>query len=164
MTSPADPNADILAQLQATAAIGGPTSNAYLLAQLNAEPEPGPLADVEYTGDLATDSAAELDTLALGFRERTRREDERFRLATDSEYWFALCFASRAEKDAFLHAARLFHIGDKYLDGRAAAAALGVTMHDPDTEEEDWTIVRGRLGRLIAGAHARLSRRAASPS
>ncbi|WNV82226.1 hypothetical protein [Umezawaea sp. Da 62-37] len=136
MASPADPNADLLAQLQATAAIGGPTSQADLLAQLNAEPEPDPLADVDYTGDLAADSAAELDALAIGFRERTKREDERFRLATDSEYWFALCFKSREEKDAFLQAARLVHIGDKYLDGRAAAMALGVELPDTDTGKE----------------------------
>ncbi|WP_053719456.1 hypothetical protein [Saccharothrix sp. NRRL B-16348] len=137
MTSPADPNADLLAQLQATAAIGGPTSDADLLAQLNADPEPDPLADVEYTGDLATDSTAELDALARGFRERTAREDERFRLATDSEFWFVLCFKSREEKDAFLRAARLFHLGDKYLDGRAAASALGVDLPEPDTGEEE---------------------------
>ncbi|MCS7484668.1 hypothetical protein ACFFQW_45115 [Umezawaea endophytica] len=137
MTSPADPNADLLAQLQATAAIGGPTSQADLLAQLNAEPESDPLEGVEYSGDLATDSTAELDALAIGFRERTKREDERFRLATDSEFWFALCFKSRDEKDAFLHAARLFHIGDKYLDGLAAAAVLGVAMPNPDLREEE---------------------------
>ncbi|GAA1292002.1 hypothetical protein [Saccharothrix xinjiangensis] len=137
MTLPADPNADLLAQLQATAAIGGPTSNADLLAQLNADPEPDPLADVTYTGGLATDSTAELDALARGFRERTAREDERFRLATDSEFWFVLCFKSREEKDEFLRAARLLHLGDKYLDGHAAASALGVDLPEPDTGEED---------------------------
>ncbi|WNV86582.1 hypothetical protein [Umezawaea sp. Da 62-37] len=136
MTSPADPNADLLAQLQATAAIGGPTSQADLLAQLNAEQEPDPLEGVEYSGDLAADSTAELDALAIGFRERTKREDERFRLATDSEFWFVLCFKSRAEKDAFLHAARLFHVGDKYLDGRAAALALGVDLPDIENGKE----------------------------
>jgi hypothetical protein len=123
-----DANADLLAQLQATAAIGGPTSNADLLAQLNAEPEPDPLADVEYTGDLATDSAAELDAVAKGFRERTKKEDDRFRLATDSEYWFAVCFKSREDKDAFLAAARLLPVGDKYLDGYAVAQILGIDM------------------------------------
>ncbi|MFT7841122.1 hypothetical protein Q5530_33720 [Saccharothrix sp. BKS2] len=40
---------------------------------------------MEYTGDLAADSAAQLDAVAQGFRDRTKREDERFRLATDSE-------------------------------------------------------------------------------
>ncbi|WP_206793985.1 hypothetical protein [Amycolatopsis sp. MtRt-6] len=131
-----DPNGDLLAQLQATAAIGGPTSHDDLLAQLNAEPEPDPLADIEYTGDLAADSEAELDAVARGFRERTKREDERFRLATDSEYWFALCFKTREDKDAFLAAARLLPIGDKYLDGYAVARALGIPM-PADTEGKE---------------------------
>jgi hypothetical protein len=131
VTSPAD---DLLAQLQARAAPTGPASHADLLAQLNAEPEPDPLAEVEYSGDLAADSAAELDALAKGFRERTKREDDRFRLATDSEYWFVLCFKSRADKDAFLAAARLLVVGDKYLDGYAAAAILGIPM-PADTDE-----------------------------
>lgn len=130
-----DANAELLAQLQATAAIGGPTSNADLLAQLNAEPEPDPLADVEYTGDLAADSAAELDAVAQGFRDRTKWEDDRFRLATDSEYWFAVCFTSREDKDAFLAAARLLPVGDKYLDGSAVAAILGIDM--PATEDKE---------------------------
>jgi hypothetical protein len=134
-SEPTGSNDDVLAQLQASAAIGGPTSNEELLAQLNAEPEPDPLADVEYTGDLATDSAAELDTLAKGFRDRTKREDERFRLATDSEYWFAVCFKSRADKDAFLAAARLMQVGDKYLDGYAVARTLGIEM--PTNEDKE---------------------------
>ncbi|MGI8311986.1 hypothetical protein [Saccharopolyspora hattusasensis] len=127
-----NPNDDLLAQLQASAAPSGP-SNDELLAQLNAEPEPDPLANVEYTGNLETDSAAELDALAKGFRERTKREDERFRLATDSEYWFAVCFRTREDKEAFLQAARLMAIGDKYLDGYAVARALGIPM--PTNEE-----------------------------
>lgn len=136
MASPAepDPNGDLLAQLQASAAIGGPTSQEDLLAQLNAEPEPDPLADVEYTGDLATDSNAELDALAQGFRDRTKREDERFRLATDSEYWFAVCFKSREDKEAFLRGARLLAVGDKYLDGYVVARTLGITMPTDDTD------------------------------
>lgn len=127
-----NPNDDLLAQLQASAALSGP-SNDELLAQLNAEPEPDPLADVDYTGDLEADSAAELDALAKGFRERTKREDERFRLATDSEYWFAVCFRTREDKEAFLRAARLMALGDKYLDGYAVARTLGIPM--PTNEE-----------------------------
>lgn len=133
MASADDPNSDLLAQLQATAAIGGPTSQDDLLAQLNAESEPDPLADVEYTGDLARDSEAELDALAKGFRERTKREDERFRLATDSEYWFAVCFKTREDKDAFLAAARLLPVGDKYLDGYAVARTLGIPVPTEQT-------------------------------
>ncbi|MFD8494251.1 hypothetical protein [Amycolatopsis sp. NPDC059657] len=129
-----DSHDDLLAQLQASAAIGGHTSQDELLAQLNAEPEPDPLADVDYSGDLAKDSDAELDALAKGFRERTKREDERFKLATDSEYWFAVCFKTREDKDAFLAAARLLPVGDKYLDGYAVAHTLGITLPtDNDT-------------------------------
>lgn len=134
MTSSADPNGDLLAQLQASVAIGGPTSQEDLLAQLNAEPEPDPLAAVSYTGDLAADSEAELDALAKGFRERTKREDDRFRLATDSEYWFAVCFKSREDKEAFLRAARLMAVGDKYLDGYAVARTLDIEMPTDTTE------------------------------
>ncbi|MGI8310685.1 hypothetical protein [Saccharopolyspora hattusasensis] len=127
-----NPNDDLLAQLQVSAAPSGP-SHDELLAQLNAEPEPDPLEGVNYTGDIEADSAAELDALAKGFRERTKREDERFRLATDSEYWFAVCFRTREDKDAFLKAARLMAIGDKYLDGYAVARTLGIPM--PTNEE-----------------------------
>ncbi|MBP2320475.1 hypothetical protein JOF56_000860 [Kibdelosporangium banguiense] len=134
--SDTDPNNDLLAQLQAAAVMSGPTSQAELLAQLNAEPEPDPLADVEYTGDLATDSAAELDAVQQGFRDRTKREDERFRLATDSEYWFVLCFKSREDKEAFLKAAGLMAVGDKYLDGYAVARVLDIPMPSTDTRKE----------------------------
>lgn len=39
-----------------------------------------------------------------GFRERARREDQRFQLATDSEYWVALCFRRPDDPAKFLKA------------------------------------------------------------
>ncbi|GAB3873816.1 hypothetical protein GCM10029964_014710 [Kibdelosporangium lantanae] len=132
MTSPADPNAALLAQLQSAADSAGMLSNDQVMAFLSADPEPDPLAEVDYTGDLEADSRAELDELHRGFRERAAKEDERFRLATDSEFWFCVCFKSREDKDAFLAAAGLVVIGDKYLDGYATARTLNVPM--PDTE------------------------------
>ncbi|AXB48204.1 hypothetical protein A4R43_01115 [Amycolatopsis albispora] len=118
-----------MAQLAGSAApMGG--SNDDLLAQLNAEPEPDPLADVEYTGDVPEDSRRELTALQQGFRDRAKREAERFRLATDSEYWLAICFKSREDKEKFLRNAKLLHVGDKYMDGYAVARLLGVPMDD----------------------------------
>jgi hypothetical protein len=67
---------------------------------------------------------------------RTGREDERFRLASDSEHWCALCFASREKKDTILARAGLLHVGDKYLDGRAVAALMGVDMPNTATGGE----------------------------
>jgi hypothetical protein len=119
-----------MTQLAGMAGAGSHQSNEDVLAGLNAEPEPDPLADVDYTGDLPTDSRAELNAVQQGFRDRAKREEERFRLATDSEYWFVLCFKSREDKDTFLQRAKLFAIGDKYLDGYAVAGVLGVPMED----------------------------------
>ncbi|WP_240690694.1 hypothetical protein [Amycolatopsis sp. CFH S0078] len=124
-----DSNDDVMAQLAGSAApVGG--SNEDLLAQLNAEPEPDPLENVEYTGDLPEDSRRELTALQRGFRDRAKREAERFRLATDSEYWIAVCFKSREDKERFLRAAGLLAIGDKYMDGYAVARVLGVPMDE----------------------------------
>jgi hypothetical protein len=136
VTSPAeDPNAALLAQLQSAADSAGMLSNDQVMAFLSADPEPDPLAEVDYTGDLETDARAELDELHRGFRDRAAKEDERFMLATDSEYWFCVCFKSRQDKDAFLAAAGLVVIGDKYLDGYATARALGVPMPATETSE-----------------------------
>lgn len=91
-------------------------------------PEPDPLGGVEYTGDLEVDAAAELDALSDAFRDRRRREDRRFKQATDSEFWVALCFENREQKEAFLRAFKIARLGDKYLDGRKVAVELGVDI------------------------------------
>lgn len=124
-----DSNDDLMAQLAGAAApMGG--SNDDILAQLNADPEPDPLAEVDYTGDLPEDSRRELTALQQGFRDRAKREAERFRLATDSEYWLAVCFKTRDDKETFLRNAKLLGIGDKYMDGYAVARVLGVPMEN----------------------------------
>ena len=125
-----DPNADLLAQLSAQAAPAGDMSDEDLLAVLNAEPEPDPLADVDYTGDLENDARAELNAVQQAFRDRAKREEQRFLLATDSEYWSVLCFKTREDKERFLTRAKLLAIGDKYLDGYAVARVLGISMDD----------------------------------
>ncbi|EME52260.1 hypothetical protein [Amycolatopsis decaplanina] len=135
MTSPEDPNAALLAQLKMSSSVSGMKSNDDVLALLTAEPDPDPLAGVEYTGDEEDDPRPELGALHRGFRERTALELERMQLATESEYWFCVCFKSQDDKDAFLAAAGLVVIGDKYLDGYATAELLGVTMPEPDDTE-----------------------------
>jgi hypothetical protein len=46
----------------------------------------------------------------------------------DTEYWVALCFESREQKEAFLKAVNLFAQGDKYLDGRLFAQHCGIEI------------------------------------
>lgn len=70
----------------------------------------------------------ELSELEAAFKKRAEAEQERVMLATDSEYWFAVCFQTRDQKEQFLRALKLIQIGDKYLDGWAVAKKLGVTL------------------------------------
>ena len=93
-------------------------------SKLKRSPVPDPLAGVEYSDNLSDDSAAELSALEQGYRERAKMEDARFVDATDSEYWFAVCFKTRAEKDTFLKQFGLLRLGDKYLDGAKVASIL----------------------------------------
>jgi hypothetical protein len=66
------------------------------------------------------------------FKARAKAEAERFELATDSEYWLAIGFQSRRQKEQFLRALaekfRLADDGDKYLDGWEVAKALGIPL------------------------------------
>ncbi len=91
---------------------------------------PDPLADVAYSDppNLEADSAAELNAMQQAFKARAKQEARRFRDVTDSEYWVALCFQTREDKDRFLRALNLIQLGDKYIDGHKAAKLLGVDL------------------------------------
>ena len=92
-------------------------------------PTEDPLADVQYSGNLEEDCAAEFQALESAFVDRRKQEDKRFRDATDSEYWFAVCFSSRDEKEAFLAAiSGSASLGDKYINGRLLAERLNIQM------------------------------------
>ena len=89
-----------------------------------------PLAGVEYSQKLDVDAAREMTALQEGFAKRAKAEKDRFVKATDTEYWFAVCFNSRDDKEAFLKAVKANKnvMGDKYLDGYKLARLLGVEM------------------------------------
>lgn len=77
-------------------------------------------------------SKRELSELEAAFKRRAEAEQERFMLATDSEYWVAICFQSRDQKEQFLRALDLIRHGDKYLDGWTVAKKLGVQLDRAD--------------------------------
>ena len=104
----------------AALAAGGPSKFTGPLLK----PGPDPLAGVEYTGDLAADSAAELSAMEEAYRARAAGEAKRFQQATDSEYWVCVVFDDRAAKDAFLAEFALAPLGNKYLIGSAVAKKL----------------------------------------
>ncbi|HCL5283971.1 TPA: hypothetical protein N2G45_002876 [Salmonella enterica] len=82
----------------------------------------------ELTGDAERDSIADLDAVKAGFRERAKTENNRFELTTDSEYWVAVCFQTREQKEFLLKAMELFEHGDKYIDGNVLAERLGISL------------------------------------
>jgi hypothetical protein len=69
-----------------------------------------------------------LNEAQIAFRDRARAENERMMLAVDSEFWVALSFQTRAQKEQFLELAKLIHLGDKYLDGWEVAKVMGITL------------------------------------
>lgn len=60
--------------------------------------------------------------------EGRKQQQDAIELANDTEYWFAVYFQSREQKEAFLKAVDWFQRGDKYLDGRFVAEKMGVTL------------------------------------
>lgn len=91
-------------------------------------PAPDPLKNVKYTGDLQQDVDAEMSALSDGFRQRMQREQKRVNDELDSENWVNIAFETRAQKEEFLRKAGFIGLGDKYLDGRDVAKALGIDL------------------------------------
>lgn len=87
-----------------------------------------PLEEIAITGDVEADSAAEVSTTLASFKNKNAAESDRHKLATDSEYWFAVCFQSREQKEYFLKKVGWLLAGDKYLDGSFVAMKLGVEL------------------------------------
>lgn len=79
------------------------------------------------------EAAQEVITAAQqAFREKNKREQERFLDVTDSEYWCAVCFRTREQKEAFLEAMKLLDQADKYIDGIALARQLQLALPSDD--------------------------------
>lgn len=85
----------------------------------------GPLPSIAEAERIAEN---EVSDVLKAFREADKREAKRFDQATDSEYWFALGFQTREQKEEFLTKVGWMEIGDKYLDGMECAEVLGITL------------------------------------
>lgn len=93
-------------------------------------PDPDdPIGELDYDS-LSNEEVAVKETSAVlqAFIARSKAEQERFLLATDSEYWVGLCFQTREQKEHFLREAKLLQHGDKYIDGALLAKRMGITL------------------------------------
>jgi hypothetical protein len=59
--------------------------------------------------------------------EKNERRDA-YRTMLDTEFWCAICFQSRAQKEQFLAGLGVLDLGDKYIDGLLVAERLGVPI------------------------------------
>lgn len=81
--------------------------------------------------ELESEAAAESNEILESFKQRAANENERLLDATDSEFWVAVCFQTREQKDEFLRKSGLQKIGDKYLDGIKVAKQMGIALDTP---------------------------------
>lgn len=116
----------LLAPVSAEPTVAAPEAQEALESATDAPTPPrnDPFGDIEYTGDLETDTKAELTAAQAAFRDRAKTYKKQRLLVEDSEFWVAVCFRTRADKEDFLRKHGLIHLGDKYLNGYAVAEAL----------------------------------------
>ena len=89
---------------------------------------PDPLDAMTYTGNPEKDATAEMSEALRAIIEQKRAMREVYRTTTDPEFWFAVCFQSREQKDEFLRLAGWDNFGDKYIDGLRVAEALHIPI------------------------------------
>ena len=75
----------------------------------------------------------ELGEVEKSFRERMQAETKRFRDMCDTEYWFCVCFTSRAQKEEFLRSVGMDE-DLKYIDGRELAKEVRKPIKTRDME------------------------------
>ena len=96
-----------------------------------APPPIPPLSDVADPDlDLEASSQAEVAALADSFHARAQRDEERRRLAEDTDFTVTLCFQSSGQLDAFLAGAGLDDLADttRILNGLEVARRFGIKL------------------------------------
>lgn len=90
-------------------------------------------AEADSLEKMEQDTIAELSTVENSFRERMKAENKRFLDMCDTEYWFCVCFTSRAQKEEFLRKIGI-DTDLKYIDGKDMARAYRKAIKTPDLE------------------------------
>lgn len=74
------------------------------------------------------DSVPDTEAMLAVMKGDGGKETTRLGLATDTEFWFAVWFETREQKEAFLAALNWDVLGQKYLDGLTLAATLAIDL------------------------------------
>lgn len=117
-----------------------------------------PMDEIEYTGDLETDSSAEIAKVLTTFQQADLRQKSRENYIFDSKYWVCFVFQSRSQKADFLRGLPCSIPGSlegtQYVDGLKVAAAMGIeldgTRHDQKPFKIDKRLAELALPRPMA--------------
>ena len=77
---------------------------------------------------IAEQQKVELSDVLKKFKAQAKEEQKIFLENVDSEYWIAICFQSREQKEEFLRLAGWLKYGDKYLDGLEIAEKMKIKI------------------------------------
>jgi hypothetical protein len=95
-------------------------------------PARDPLVNLPDTGSVQKTALVELEAVQTAFYERRNSEKHRSITQFDTEYWFAVIFEDRDQKEHFLQALGIIQHGDKYVDGRILAECLSIELPASD--------------------------------
>lgn len=85
-------------------------------------------ADAALTGDLQEDADTTMSEALRQIIERKKATQERFRVATDPEFYFLVCFQSREQKEEFLNKADWIDLGERFLNGLDVARKMNIDI------------------------------------
>lgn len=93
------------------------------------EDQGDPLEDVEYDpADLERSANAEMSEILKQIIEDKKALQDRFRVARDPDYWVALCFQSREQRDEFLEKTGWGESGTRFLNGLDISRRVGAEI------------------------------------
>jgi hypothetical protein len=87
-----------------------------------------PLEETAFVGELQADANSEVSDILKAIIERRKAQNERFRITSDPEYFFCVCFQSRDQKDEFLKATHWDDLGNKFINGLEVARRMNVPV------------------------------------
>jgi len=92
-----------------------------------------PLDNLDIPEGASNEEAAQAMTNAVNeqfkaIHDGRRQQQEAVQLANEPEYWFAVYFQTREQKETFLRLAKWIAHGDKYLDGQWVAKKMGFEL------------------------------------
>lgn len=108
-----------------------------LFGAFPAEPTPNPLAKLELDGSPEDRAEGEVSAVLQHILDEKKLRRDQYRTMLDHEFWVALCFQNREQKERFLELVGWTDLGDKYIDGLKVAERLDVPIEPENLPLKD---------------------------